>query len=57
MTLQTLLSELVNEAPSRGIGDVDVYISDEKHDTSYKIIRISNEGNNDGIFIEIRKTR
>ena len=55
MTLREFLEKLIEEAPSRGLDETDIYISDPDGDESYKIVDITNHGNNDEITIEVRK--
>ena len=60
MTATDFLIKLLRESTSRSLDNIEIYIwskneEDPLEDTSYKIINISNEGSNDGIFIEIEK--
>ena len=60
MTEKDFLSKLLEAATSRSLDNTEIYIwskneEDSLEDISYKIINISNEGSNDGIFIEIKK--
>ena len=60
MTATDFLIKLLRESTSRSLDNTEIYIwskneEDPLEDTSYKIINISNEGSNDGIFIEIEK--
>ena len=60
MTAQDFLIKLLKESTSRSLYNTNIYIwskneEDPLEDIGYKIINISNEGNNDGIFIEIKK--
>ena len=54
------LIKLLEESTSRSLDNTETYIwskneEDLLEDVSYKIINISNEGSNDGIFIEIER--
>lgn len=60
MTAKDFLIKLLKESTSRSLDNTKIYIwskneEDSLEDISYKIINISNEGSNDGIFIEIEK--
>ena len=60
MTAKDFLIKLLEESTSRSLDNTEIYIwskneKDPLENISYKIINISNEGNNDGIFIEIEK--
>lgn len=58
MTARDFLLNIVQELPSRGVDNTDIYISclnGEEDPDSYKIVEISNDGSNDGIFIYIKK--
>lgn len=60
MTAKEFLIKLLEESTSRSLDDTEIYIwskneEDSLEDIGYKIINISNEGSNDGIFIEIEK--
>lgn len=60
MTAKDFLIKLLEESTSRSLDNIEIYIwskneEDSLEDISYKIINISNEGNNDGIFIEIKR--
>ena len=60
MTEKDFLIKLLKESTSRSLDNTEIYIwskneEDSLEDISYKIINISNEGSNDGIFIEIKK--
>ena len=60
MTAKDFLIKLLEESSSRSLDNTEVYIwskneEDLLEDISYKIINISNESSNDGIFIEIKK--
>lgn len=60
MTEKNFLIKLLEESTSRSLDNTGIYIwskneEDPLEDTSYKIINISNEGSNDGIFIEIER--
>lgn len=60
MTAKDFLIKLLEESTSRSLDNTEIYVwskneKDLLEDMSYKIINISNEGNNDGIFIEIEK--
>lgn len=60
MTEKDFLSKLLAESTSRSLDDTIIYIwskneEDPLEDIGYKIKNISNEGSNDGIFIEIEK--
>ena len=59
MTAKEFLIKLLEESTSRSLDNTGIYIwskneEDLSEDISYKIINISNEGSNDGIFIEIK---
>ena len=58
MTAKDFLIKLLKESTSRSLDNTEIYIwSKNEEDSlgdSYKIINISNEGSNDGIFIEIK---
>ena len=54
MTVRELVQTLLLEAPDL---DAEIYISkklDDIESKSYNIVSISNEGSNDGVFIEIK---
>lgn len=60
MTAKDFLIKLLEESTSRSLDNTEIYIwskneEDPLEDTSYKIINISNEDSNDGIFVEIEK--
>lgn len=60
MTAKDFLIKLLKESTSRSLDNTEIYIwskneEDLSEDISYKIINISNEGSNDGIFIEIER--
>lgn len=60
MTATDFLIKLLKESTSRSLDNTEIYIwskneEDLSEDISYKIINISNEGSNDGIFIEIER--
>lgn len=60
MTATDFLIKLLEESTSRSLDDTIIYIrskneEDPLEDIGYKIKNISNEGSNDGIFIEIEK--
>lgn len=60
MTTKDFLIKLLEESTSRSLDNTKIYIwskneEDPLEDISYKIINISNEGSNDGIFIEIKR--
>ena len=58
MTMRDFFQKLIEEMPSRGMDDVNIYISsvkDELEMDSYRIVSISNDGSNDGISIVIEK--
>ena len=59
MIVRDFLIKFFEEMPSRGLDSVDLYISSKSNEDiephSYKIINISNEGSNDGIFITIEE--
>lgn len=60
MTAKDFLIKLLKESTSRSLDNTEIYIwskneEDLLEDVSYKIINISNEGSNDGIFIEIER--
>ena len=58
MTARDFLLNIVQELPSRGVDNIDIYISclnGEEDLDSYKIVKISNDGSNDGISIYIKK--
>ena len=58
MTAREFLQKFIEELPSRGLDDTEVYIEQQKNEyeyDSYKILKIDNSGSNDGIFITIAK--
>ena len=58
MTAREFLQKFIEELPSRGLDDTEVYIeqwNNEYEYDSYKILKIDNSGSNDGIFITIAK--
>lgn len=60
MTEKDFLIKLLEAATSRSLDNTEIYIwsknkKDPSEDISYKIVNISNEGSNDGIFIEIER--
>ena len=58
MDYQTFLQKVIAEMPSR-VYDSSVYISEVNEKTgdveSYRIVEITNEGNNDSLHIYIEK--
>ena len=60
MTARDFLLHIIQELPSRGVDNTDIYVhslnKDEDLD-SYKIIEISNDGANDAIFILIEREK
>ena len=58
MTVRDFLLNIIQELPSRGVDNVNIYIyslNKEEDLDSYKIIKISNDGANDAISILIEK--
>lgn len=58
MTVRDFLLNIIQELPSRGVDNTDIYIyslNKEEDLDSYKIIKISNDGANDAISILIEK--
>lgn len=58
MTAREFLLKLIQELPSRGVDNTNIYIyslNEEEDLDSYKIIKISNNGANDAISILIEK--
>lgn len=60
MTAKDFLIKLLEESTSRSLDNTKIYIwskneEDPLENIGYKIKNISNEGSNDGIFIEIEK--
>ena len=58
MTVRDFLLNIIQELPSRGVDNTDIYIyslNKEEDLDSYKIIKISNNGANDAISILIEK--
>lgn len=60
MTAKDFLIKLLGESTSRSLDNTEIYIwskneEDPSEDIGYEIRNISNEGSNDGIFIEIEK--
>lgn len=58
MTARDFLTNIVAALPSRGVDSTDIYIgyinSDEEFN-GYRISEITNDGNNDAVFIYIEK--
>lgn len=58
MTAREFLLKLIQELPSRGVDNTNIYIyslNEEEDLDSYKIIKISNNRANDAISILIEK--
>ena len=58
MTVRDFLLNIIQELPSRGVDNTDIYIyslNKEEDLDSYKIIKISNDGANDAISILIER--
>lgn len=57
MDAREFLKTIIENMPSRGLDNVDIYIDEIIDDDciSYKIVDISNSGSNDGLFIRIEK--
>lgn len=58
MTVRDFLLNIIQELPSRGVDNTNIYIyslNEEEDLDSYKIIKISNNGANDAISILIEK--
>lgn len=57
MDAREFLKEIVENMPSRGLDNVDIYIEEETEEDPicYKIEKITNYGNNDSLFIVIKK--
>lgn len=58
MIAKDFLIKILNQMPSRGLNDTEIFINsiDENNDCiSYKIVDIDNNGCNDAIFIKIKK--
>ncbi len=53
MTAREFLEKIIKECPSRGLDNIDIYITEEEN--SFDIRKISNEKTNDGIFITLRR--
>ena len=58
MTVRDFLLNIIQERPSHGVDNTDIYIyslNKEEDLDSYKIIKISNDGANDAISILIER--
>lgn len=58
MTVRDFLLNIIQELPSRGVDNTNIYIyslNKEEDLDSYKIIKISNDGANDAISILIER--
>ena len=58
MTVRDFLLNIIQELPSRGVDNTNIYIyslNKEEDLDSYKIIKISNNGANDAISILIER--
>ena len=58
MTVRDFFLNIIQELPSRGVDNTNIYIyslNEEEDLDSYKIIKISNNGANDAISILIEK--
>ena len=58
MTVRDFLLNIIQELPSRGVDNVNIYIyslNKEEDLDNYRIIKISNDGANDAICILIEK--
>ena len=58
MTAKDFLIKILEQAPSRGLDNTEIYlhsIDNNGNYDSYRIIYIDNEGCNDTISIEIKK--
>lgn len=58
MTVRDFLLNIIQEIPSRGVDNTNIYIyslNKEEDLDSYKIIKISNNGANDAISILIER--
>jgi len=56
MDVRTFLQKIIEQIPSRGLDDVNVYIhcqnpKDENEVICFKIKEITNDGSNDGLSI------
>lgn len=60
MTVRDFLLNIIQELPSHGVDNTDIYIHSLNKDgdlDSYKIIKISNDGANDAISILIERKK
>lgn len=55
MTARELLLNIIQGLPGRGVDNVNLYLHSLDDNKSYEVIEISNNGSNDGIFMEIKK--
>ena len=57
MIIRDFLIKILEQIPSRGLDNTEIYIYSENEDCSYKIIDIDNDGCNDAVFINIEKIK
>jgi len=57
MITRDFLIKILEQIPSRGLDNTEIYIYSENEDCSYKIIGIDNDGCNDAVFINIEKIK
>lgn len=57
MIIRDFLIKILEQIPSRGLDNTEIYIYSENEDCSYKIINIDNDGYNDAVFINIEKIK
>ena len=57
MITRDFLIKILEQIPSRGLDNTEIYIYSENEDYSYKIVDIDNNGCNDAIFINIEKIK
>ena len=55
MTTREFLIKILEQMPSRGLDNTEIFIESISEDCSYKIVDIDNNGCNDAVFINIEK--
>lgn len=55
MTIRDFLIKILEQIPSRGLDNTEIFIESINEDCSYKIVDIDNNGCNDAVFIKIKK--
>ena len=57
MTTRDFLIKILEQMPSRGLDNTEIFIESISEDCSYKIVDIDNNGCNDAVFINIKKNK